>query len=119
MTWSLRSLLLGLTSIALVGMVAAEAALELRQRVRAAESQVETQTRLLSSAGAPLLLNALVVGDLATVEQTLRSINPDRVWQHVRLYEPDGQRLADVLNRLARTPAAGSPGSRVRVTLRG
>jgi hypothetical protein len=64
-TWRLRGLLLGLTSIALSGMVAAEAALELRQRVR---EQVQAQTRLLSSAGAPLLLNALVVGDLATVE---------------------------------------------------
>ena len=34
-------------------------------------------------------------------------------------HEPDAQRLADVLNRLARNPASGSPGSRFRITLRG
>ena len=93
MTWSLRGLLLSLTSVALVGMVVAEAALELRQRAQEAELQIQAQTRLLTSAGAPLLLNALVVGDLATVEQTLRSVNTNGVWRQVRLYEPDGRRL--------------------------
>jgi hypothetical protein len=34
-------------------------------------------------------------------------------------HEPDAQRLADLLNRLARNPVNGSPGSRLRVTLRG
>ena len=96
MTWSLRGLLLSLTSIALVGMVATEAVVELRQRAREAESQIQAQTRLLTSAGAPLLLNALVVGDLATAEQTLRSVNADGVWRLVRLYEPDGRRLIKV-----------------------
>src|SRR5262245_28186679 len=34
-------------------------------------------------------------------------------------HEPDAQRLADVLNRLARNPSEGSQSSRFRVTLRG
>jgi len=108
-TWSLRGLLLGLTSIALIGMVAAESVLELRNRVRETESQLQAQTRLLSSAGAPLLLNALVVGDLATVEQTLRNINPDGVWRQVRLYEPDGRRVILDASPLV-VPGSGAPG---------
>ena len=36
--------------------------------------------------------NALIVGDLATAEQTLRELNADPVWGRVVLYEPDGRR---------------------------
>jgi hypothetical protein len=99
-TWSLRGLLLSLTSIALVGMVGAEAALELRQRVREAESQLQAQTRLLTSAGAPLLLNALVVGDLATVVKPFAAADLRRKVREVLDLGPD-----------SRAGAGASPGA--------
>ena len=54
---------------------------------------MDVRTQRLASAGVPLLLNSLVVGDLATAEQTLDSLNVDGAWRDVRLYESDGRTL--------------------------
>ena len=54
---------------------------------------MDVQTQRLASAGVPLLLNSLVVGDLASAEQTLDNLNVDMVWRDVRLYESDGHTL--------------------------
>ena len=93
MILSLRTLLLGLTMLAILAVTLVEQVLEFRQRLREGQEQTAAQTRLLTSAGAPLLVSSLVVGDLATVEQTLRNINRDFAWREVKLYEPDGRRL--------------------------
>jgi signal transduction histidine kinase/ActR/RegA family two-component response regulator/HAMP domain-containing protein len=88
----LRTLLLGLTGLAILGVTLGELALTFNERRRAAETRLLAETRRLMAAERPLLLNALVVGDLATAEQTLRQINADVVWRRVILYEPDGRR---------------------------
>jgi PAS domain S-box-containing protein len=86
-------MVLGLTSLAILLTTTGQLALALRQRTAAAQQRVAAQTQRLTAAGVPLLVNALVVGDLATAEQTIRSLNSDLVWERVRLYEPEGQRL--------------------------
>ena len=65
----------------------------LRDRSNAARVRLSEQTERLVTAAAPLLLDSLVVGDLARAEQTLRNLNADSVWSLVTLYESDGNRL--------------------------
>ena len=93
MTRSLRTLLLGLTSLAVVVVTLCDLAISVRMRTVTAESHLAETTERLLSASKPLLLNALVVGDLASAEQTVRNLNAGRVWRRVHLYEPDGQTL--------------------------
>ena len=89
----LRTLLLGLTGLAILAVTLGELVVTLNERSQAAEARLAAETTRLMAAGTPLLLNALIVGDLATAEQTLRELNADVVWARVALYEPDGRRL--------------------------
>ena len=93
MTRSLRALLLGLTSVAVVVVTLLDLAINVKLRTDHAESQLTEDTERLLSASKPLLLNALVVGDLASAEQTVRNLNAERAWRQARLYEPDGRTL--------------------------
>ena len=89
----LRTLLLGLTGLAILAVTLGELVVTLNERSQAAEARLAAETTRLMAAGTPLMLNALIVGDLATAEQTLRELNADVVWARVALYEPDGRRL--------------------------
>ena len=89
----LKAVLLGLTGIAIILVMLGSLALGLGERVRAAHRRMAAETQRLGSAGVPLLLNSLVLGDLASAEQTLDNLNVDRVWRDVRLYESDGRTL--------------------------
>jgi PAS domain S-box-containing protein len=104
---SLRALLLGLTGLAVIVVELAGLTLELSDRITAAQQRTEAQLQRLSAGVAPVLLNALVVGDLATAEQTLRTMNLDQAWREVKLYEADGEKvILDVSPaRLAPAPA--------------
>jgi signal transduction histidine kinase/ActR/RegA family two-component response regulator len=90
---SLRTLLLGFSSVAIVAVTLSGLALNLHDRSTAARTRLSEQTERLGTAAAPLLLDSLVVGDLARAEQTLRSLNAESVWSRVALYESDGRRL--------------------------
>jgi hypothetical protein len=90
---SLRALLLGLTGLAVIVVELSGLTLDLTGRIAAARQRTEVQIQRLSAGVAPVLLNALVVGDLATAEQTLRTMNLDQSWREVRLYEADGQKV--------------------------
>ena len=90
---SLRALLLGLSSVAIVTVTLSGLAVSLRDRSTAATVRLGEQTERLATAAAPLLLDSLVVGDLARAEQTLRNLNAESVWSRVALYESDGRRL--------------------------
>ena len=90
---SLRTLLLGASSVAIVIVTLSGLAVNLRDRSNAARVRLSEQTERLAAAAAPLLLDSLVVGDLARAEQTLRNLNADSVWSLVTLYESDGSRL--------------------------
>ena len=90
---SLRTLLLGFSSVAIVIVTLSGLAVNLRDRSNAALVRLSEQTERLAAAAGPLLLDSLVVGDLARAEQTLRNLNADSVWSRVTLYEADGTRL--------------------------
>ena len=90
---SLRTLLLGVSSVAIVVVTLSGLAVNLRDRSNAARVRLNEQTERLAIAAAPLLLDSLVIGDLARAEQTLRNLNADSVWSLVTLYESDGSRL--------------------------
>ena len=90
---SLRTLLLGLSSVAIVAVTLGGLAVNLSDRSTAARVRLHEQTERLAAAAAPLLLDSLVVGDLARAEQTLRNLNGESLWSRVALYESDGRRL--------------------------
>ena len=90
---SLRTLLLGISSVAIVVVTLSGLAVNLRDRSTAAQVRLSEQTERLATAAAPLLLDSLVVGDLARAEQSLRNLNADSVWSLVTLYESDGTRI--------------------------
>jgi len=90
---SLRALILGVSSVAIVVVTLSGLAVNLRDRSTAARMRLSEQTERLATAAGPLLLDALVVGDLARAEQMLRSLNAESVWSRVTLYESDGRTL--------------------------
>jgi len=90
---SLRALLLGLTGLAVIVVELVGLGLDLTGRITAAEQRTEAQIQRLGAGVAPVLGGALVVGDLATAEQTLRTMNLDQAWREVKLYEADGQKV--------------------------
>jgi signal transduction histidine kinase/ActR/RegA family two-component response regulator len=79
--------------VAIVVVTLSGLAVNLSDRSHAAQVRLREQTERLATAAAPLLLDSLVVGDLARAEQTLRNLNADSVWSLVTLYESDGNRL--------------------------
>src|SRR4029450_10729503 len=108
----LKAVLLGLTGIAIVLVMLGSLALSLDERIRAAHKRLDVRTQRLASAVLPLLLNSLVVGDLASAEQTLDSLNVDGAWRDVRLYESDGRTL--ILDTSPRYPRVSTVPAWVR-----
>jgi len=90
---SLRTLLLGLSSVAIVTVTLGGLLVSLSERSTAARVRLGEQTERLATAAGPLLLDSLVIGDLARAEQTLRNLNGESVWSRVVLYESDGHRV--------------------------
>jgi len=104
----IRTLLLGLTTLAIVIVEAAQLSLDIRDRIHTARIHFDEQTARLATAGRPLLLNALVVGDLATAEQILRHLNAGLHWRRVVLFESDGKEM--ILDASpASLPESGAP----------
>jgi PAS domain S-box-containing protein len=92
-TSSLRTLVLGATSVALVAVMGGGLLLDLRQRVKGAEVRLNEDSQRLAAGTLPLLVDAFVVGDLATAEQILRRVNAEGVWRRVQIVEPSGARV--------------------------
>src|SRR5262249_57257120 len=82
-------------------------AISVKMRTDAAAVRLSEQTDRLLGASKPLLLNALVVEDLASAEQMLRNLNVDRVWRRGRVYEPGGETLIVAAPPPAADPARG------------
>jgi signal transduction histidine kinase/DNA-binding response OmpR family regulator/HPt (histidine-containing phosphotransfer) domain-containing protein/HAMP domain-containing protein len=108
----LKAVLLGLTGLAIILVILGSLALSLDERLRSAHQRMDVRTQRLASAGVPLLLNSLVVGDLASAEQTLDNLNVDRPWRDVRLYESDGRTL--ILDASPKYPSVSSVPAWVR-----
>jgi len=103
-TLRLRSLLVGLAALAILVVMTGALAIDLGRQIRAVHERTDLETRRLAAAGVPLLLNALIVGDLASAEQTLRNMNVGTIWKRVLLYEPDGRTLILDASPVARLP---------------
>ena len=108
MKLNLKAVLLGLTGIAIVLVMLGGLALSLDERIRAAHQRMDVRTQRLASAGVPLLLNSLVVGDLASAEQTIDNLNVDRVLARraalrERRTHPHPRRLAAPPERIERS----------------
>jgi PAS domain S-box-containing protein len=93
MTPSLRALVLGVTSVALVAVMGGGLLVDLRQRVKGAEVRMAEDSQRLAAGTLPLLVDAFVVGDLATAEQILRRVNAGGVWRRAQILEPSGSRV--------------------------
>jgi PAS domain S-box-containing protein len=92
-TLSLRTLVLGVTSVALVAVMGGGLLVDLRQRVKGAEGRLAEDSQRLAAGTLPLLVDAFVVGDLATAEQILRRVNAGGVWRRVQILEPSTSRV--------------------------
>ena len=93
MTPSLRILMLGVTSLALVVVMGGGLLVDLRQRGKGAQVRLAEDSQRLAAGTLPLLVDAFVVGDLATAEQILRRVNAGGVWRRVQILEPSGARV--------------------------
>jgi signal transduction histidine kinase/CheY-like chemotaxis protein len=90
---SLRSLVLGLTGLAIVVVMGGELAIDLRRRVEATEVRLAQDSQRIAGSTLPLLVDALIIGDLATTEQILRKVNRDGLWRRVQILDPAAPRL--------------------------
>jgi PAS domain S-box-containing protein len=75
------------------------------EEMDAARTLTNEQVQRIITVGAPLVLGALVVDDLATAEQALHGMNVERVMATLRLVGPDGKVMLD-LSKPAPAPAA-------------
>ena len=104
---SLRSLVLGLTGLAIVVVMGGGLAVDLRQRVAATEIRLAEDSQRIAGSTLPLLIDALVIGDLATTEQILRKVNRDGLWRRVQILDPAAPRpLIDASPPTERSSAA-------------
>lgn len=90
---SLRGLKLGVITLATFSLTLPGLAWLLDLRTAQEKVVYAKQTARLMQGAAPLLANALIVGDFATAEQTLAQLNRDGFFVHLKLLEADGRTL--------------------------
>ena len=84
--------MLALIALAIVAVGLPGLLFDLHQQRGQEAQRLAAKGRLLADSVAPLLVNALVVGDLATAEQSLRGANASGFFREIALYEADGHR---------------------------
>ncbi|MBI5331059.1 MAG: response regulator [Betaproteobacteria bacterium] len=87
---SLRTIMLGLIALATLGLTLPGLGWLMHNRIEQEREDLLMQARRLTAGAAPLLVNALVVGDFATAEQTLAQLNRDHFFARLSLIEPEG-----------------------------
>jgi len=88
---SLRGIMLGFITLATLSLTVPGLVWLIHGRGQQERQGLELQATRLTTGATPLLLNALVVGDLATAEQILIQLNNDGFFSHLRLLEADGK----------------------------
>jgi len=96
MKTSLKRLVLGAATLVLSVVVCAFIVLDVVDGMASVRQRVSDDARRIATVGAPLVLGALIVDDLATAEQTLRAMNADRTIASLRLLAPDGATMLDL-----------------------
>ncbi|MEY3218907.1 MAG: hypothetical protein RIT27_264 [Pseudomonadota bacterium] len=99
-SFSLRQRILGLFLLSIIAIALIGVTLALRDLVRKARTEIQEQTRALTVAMLPMLNNTLVIGDLATVEQTFEGLVKDMRIQRLMLLDANDRRpLIDVIEK--------------------
>ncbi len=97
---SLRTTMLGLIALAIMAVGLPGLLIGVHQKQQHEHQRLISKSKLLADSVVPFLVNALVVGDLATAEQGLRGVNASGFFREIRLFEADGQRtMLDVSPR--------------------
>jgi diguanylate cyclase (GGDEF)-like protein len=105
---SLRQRLFVVVLIAVIPVFVLHVAIQVFSDIRTASSRATTNTQDIAAAALPLLQSALIVGDLATAQETLDNIMRHGQFLSLRLHDRDGsQILAE--GRLAIATAEQSP----------
>jgi signal transduction histidine kinase len=87
---SLKRLVLIAAAIMSVTAISTLTIIDVVGDIDATHEHIAESTTRLATVGGPIVLNALVVDDLATAEQTLRAMNSDHGLARVVLLGPDG-----------------------------
>ncbi len=108
MTLSLKRLVMGAVAVVSVAAISTFTIVDVVGDIESSHDRIAESTSRLATIGAPMVLNAMVVDDLATAEQTLRAMNADHGLLRVVLLAPDGEFvLLDASP--ARPPRASAP----------
>jgi signal transduction histidine kinase len=90
MTLSLKRLVMGAVAVVSVAAISTFTIVDVLDDIESSHERIAESTSRLATIGAPMVLNAMVVDDLATAEQTLRAMNADHSLLRVVLLAPDG-----------------------------
>jgi signal transduction histidine kinase len=89
MTISLKRLVLGAAAIIAVVAISTLTSIDVVGDIEDTHEHISESATRVATIGAPIVLNAMVVDDLATAEQTLRAMNADHSMARVLLLGPD------------------------------
>jgi signal transduction histidine kinase len=89
MTISLKRLVLGAAAIMAVVSITTLTTIDVVGDIEDTHENISESASRVATIGAPIVLNAMVVDDLATAEQTLRAMNADHSMARVLLLGPD------------------------------
>jgi len=95
LTWrhSLYVHILLLFALGVTVVIALSQLVEMRAHINASELRLMAQARALSDAMLPVLQNSMVVGDLATVQQTLENVGRQSNLEHLALLASEDRRV--------------------------
>jgi signal transduction histidine kinase len=89
MNISLKRLVLGAAAIMAVVSVTTLTTIDVVGDIEDTHERISESASRVATIGAPIVLNAMVVDDLATAEQTLRAMNADHSMARILLLGPD------------------------------
>jgi PAS domain S-box-containing protein len=105
MRTSVKRVVLSAVAAVLCVVMSAFIVVDVLEEMDAARTRTSEQVQRIITVGAPLVLGALVVDDLATAEQALAGMNVERIMATLRLIGPDDAVMLD-LSKPAPAPAA-------------
>ncbi len=110
MILSLKRLVMGAVAVTSVAAISSFTIFDVRGDIESSYERIAESTSRLATIGVPMVLNAMVVDDLATAEQTLRAMNADHGLRRVVLLGPDANTVLLDASRPARRAPPRRPG---------
>jgi PAS domain S-box-containing protein len=93
---SLQKLVLGAVALVLAAVMSVFLVRDVLEDMAAAQQRFADDARRIATVGAPLVLSALMVDDLATAEQAMTAMNIDHTLSLLRLIDPDGKAVLEI-----------------------